>query len=124
VIDMPTRATVLSFMDAVESGDFVSAIERYYHADASIQENNEPPRVGRDLLVEHEQRFLDSMASVTGRRLAAPLIEGDQVAIRWHFDMQMKDGRSMVLEEIAYQTWHGEQIIEEKFFYDPGQVGR
>lgn len=121
---MPTQATVLSFMDAVENGDFVSAIERYYHADASIQENNEPPRVGRDLLVEHEQQFLDSTASVIGRRMATPLIEGDQVAIRWRFDIQTKNGGSMVLEEIAFQTWRGEQIIEEKFFYDPRQVGR
>lgn len=121
---MPTQATVLSFMDAVESGDFVSTIQRYYHADASIQENNEPPRVGRSLLVEHEQQFLDSMASVTGHRLAAPLIEGDHVAIRWHFAIRTKTGGSMVLEEIAFQTWRGEQIIEETFFYDPRQVGR
>lgn len=121
---MPSQATVLSFMDAVEGGDFVAAIRRYYHADASIQENNEPPRVGRDLLVNHEQQFLDAMASVAGRRLAAPLIEGDQVAIRWRFDMQTRDGKSMVLDEVAFQTWRGEQIIEEKFFYDPRQVGR
>lgn len=121
---MPTQATVLSFMDAVESGDFVAAIERYYGADASIQENNEPPRVGRERLIEHEQQFLDSMVSVAGRRLAAPLIEGDQVAIRWRFDIHRKDGGSMVLDEIAFQTWKDEQIVEEKFFYDPGQVGR
>ena len=121
---MPDQATVLSFMDAVESGDFVSAIERYYHSDASIQENNELPRIGRDLLVQGERQFLSSMTSVSGRRLAQPLIDGDHVAIRWRFDLEAKDGTHRVLEEIAFQTWQGNRIMEEKFFYDPKQVGR
>jgi len=121
---MPDQATVLSFMDAVEGGDFVSAIESYYHSDASIQENNEPPRVGRDLLVQGERQFLDSMRSVSGRRLAQPLINGDQVAIHWRFDFEAKDGTHRVLEEIAFQTWQGSRIMEEKFFYDPKQIGR
>jgi len=121
---MPDQATVLSFMDAVESGDFVTAIERYYHSDASIQENNEPPRVGRDLLVQGERQFLDSMRSVSGRRLVQPLIEGNHVAIRWRFDLEAKDGTHRVLEEIAFQTWQGNRIMEEKFFYDPKQIGR
>lgn len=121
---MPDQATVLSFMDAVENGDFVAAIERYYHADASTQENNEPPRIGRGLLVQGEQQFLDSMASVAGHRLAPPLIDGDHVAIRWHFDLLAKDGTHRVLEEIAFQTWQGDRIMEEKFFYDPKQIGR
>nr|WP_063571726.1 nuclear transport factor 2 family protein [Luteibacter rhizovicinus] len=121
---MPNQATVLSFMDAVESGDFVTAIERYYHADASIQENNEAPRVGRALLVKGEQQFLESMVSVSGHRMAPPLIEGDHVAIRWRFDIRTKDGKELVLEEIAFQTWQGNRIREETFFYDPKQVGR
>jgi len=121
---MPDQATVLSFMDAVENGEFVAAIERYYHADASMQENDEPPRAGRDVLVPYEQKFLDSMASVSGRRLAPPLIDGDHVAIRWHFDLRTKDGTHRVLEEIAFQTWQGDRIMEEKFFYDPKQIGR
>ncbi|PMW26743.1 polyketide cyclase, partial [Pseudomonas sp. MPR-E5] len=28
------------------------------------------------------------------------------------------------LEEIAWQTWQGDKLIEERFFYDPKQVGR
>jgi hypothetical protein len=27
-----------------------------------------------------------------------------------------------VLEEIAWQTWRGDQLIEERFFYDPKQM--
>ena len=30
----------------------------------------------------------------------------------------------MQQEEIAWQTWRGEKIAEETFFYDPAQRGR
>lgn len=26
------------------------------------------------------------------------------------------------MEELAYQRWEGEQIVEEQFFYDPAQM--
>ena len=29
-----------------------------------------------------------------------------------------------MLEEIAWQTWRGEQLVEERFFYDPEADGR
>jgi hypothetical protein len=27
-----------------------------------------------------------------------------------------------VMEEMALQTWRGEQLVEERFFYDPKQM--
>ena len=30
----------------------------------------------------------------------------------------------MQQEEVAWQTWRGEKIAEETFFYDPGQRTR
>jgi hypothetical protein len=26
------------------------------------------------------------------------------------------------MEEVAWQTWRGEELIEERFFYDPQQM--
>jgi ketosteroid isomerase-like protein len=59
---------------------------------------------------------------VTTELLAPPLIADDQVAIRWRFTFELKDGRSLVQEEVAWQTWRGERIWRETFFYDPGQI--
>jgi hypothetical protein len=30
----------------------------------------------------------------------------------------------MTLEEIAWQRWDREKVAEERFFYDPKQLGR
>ena len=59
---MPSRERLDEFIAVVEAGDHAGAIERYYHEDASMQENASPPRVGRDLLVAHERGVLARMS--------------------------------------------------------------
>ena len=121
---MPDRSTVEAFAALVEAGDFVGAIERYYAPEASMQENNEAPRVGRDVLVAHEKQVLKAYPTVTARRLSPVQINGDEVAIRWRFEMTSATGATRVLEEIAWQRWQSDRIVAEQFFYDPRQMAR
>jgi hypothetical protein len=119
---MPQRSTVEDFVATVEAGDFVGAIERFYAPEASMQENNETPRVGRDVLVAHEKQVLKAFPTVTARHLDTIKVEGDEVAIHWRFEMTAAGGGTRVLEEIAWQRWQGERIVAEQFFYDPKQM--
>ena len=50
------------------------------------------------------------------------LIEGDTVVIQWIFEFDLRDGSLLHIEELAHQTWQGEQIARERFFYDPSQM--
>jgi ketosteroid isomerase-like protein len=68
-----------------------------------------------------EAAVLARAASVETELLGGPLIDGDTVTIRWRFSFVLKDGGKMRMEEVAWQTWRGEKIAEETFFYDPGQ---
>jgi len=52
------------------------------------------------------------------------LLDGDHSAICWRFEFTAKDGKVRSMEEVAWQTWRGEQLIEERFFYDPQQMAR
>jgi len=119
---MPTPATVEAFVSAVETGRFVEAIKTYYAPGASMRENGDEPRVGMAALVENEQRILSIFKSIRGRRIGPVLIEGDRVAINWAFDFERPDGSKVHMEEIAWQNWQGEQIVEERFFYNPAQL--
>ena len=51
---MPDSATLDRFIARVESGAHAEAIAEFYAPDASMQENEQPPRVGRDGLVANE----------------------------------------------------------------------
>ena len=55
-------------------------------------------------------------------RIGPSPIEGDIVSARWKFTFTGADGTIRVFEEIAWQTWRGEQLIKERFFYDPKQM--
>jgi SnoaL-like domain len=119
---MPSRDTLQAFADTVEANDHVGAILRFYAPDASTRENDNPPLIGREKLAEKERKVLASVAGVKTTRLGPLLLDGDQSAIRWRFEFTGKDGSGRVMEEVAWQTWRGEEIIEERFFYDPAAI--
>jgi SnoaL-like domain len=119
---MPSPAIVEAFVATVETEDYVGAIERFYAADASMRENLDEPRVGRDQLAQRERLVLGQFERIAAERRGPPLISGDHVAIRWHFEFFVAGARIRTLDEIAWQVWHDEQIVEEIFFYDPSQM--
>ncbi len=115
---MPTRARLDEFIAMVVSGDHAGAIERYYTEDASMQENANPPRVGRDVLVAHEHAFLATLLRIDSTPVTS-VVEGDHVAIHWIFDLTDKSGKVRRADEVALQQWRGDKIFRERFFYDP-----
>jgi hypothetical protein len=121
---MPSHETVEAFAKRLEEGDFVGAIEHYCAPDAATYENVAAPTTGRDQLVAKERGVLAAFKEVTAERIGPSLIEGDQVATRWKFTFTDTQGATRTLEEIAWQTWRGDKLIEERFYYDPKQLGR
>jgi ketosteroid isomerase-like protein len=119
---MPSRERVLALVALVEKARFVEAIEEFYHPHASMQENQDPPRVGRDLLVAEERATMARFRTMRTHPVETLLIDGDNVVIRWRFEFTPPQGPPMVLEELALQRWEGERIAEERFFYDPRQM--
>lgn len=115
---MPERSRVEAFVATVESGDHVKAIRDFYHEDATMQEPGKEPRRGRDVLVVHEQNTLDRLQRMYTHPARAILVDGDNVVIQWIFDATNREGVTRRLEELAFQRWRGDRIIEERFFYD------
>ena len=98
---MPAPAIVEAFAATVEAGRFIEALEGWYGPNATMREIVGDPRGG-----------------------LAVLIEGDHVAMRWVFEFTGADDKVRRMEEIAWQRWADNKIVEEQFFYDPGQMGR
>jgi hypothetical protein len=118
---MPSPATLARFIARVEQNAHVEAIEEFYAEHASMQENQSAPRVGRDALVANERRALARARSVTSTCVRPLFVQGDHVVIRWVFEFEWLDATFSRIEELAYQRWEGEQVVEEQFFYDPKQ---
>jgi len=118
---MPTPETIERFIARVEQNAHVEAVEEFYAADSTMQENQSAPRIGREAHAANERRVMAKARSVTSRCLRPVFVHGERVVIRWVFRFEWLDGTVTQMEELAYQRWADERIVEETFFYDPAQ---
>ena len=100
---MPKAEPLERFIALVERNAHVEAIEEFYTVDASMQENQSAPRVGRDANVANERRVLAMMKTVTSTCVRPVFVSGDKVVIRWIFRFERLDGTVTRMEELAYQ---------------------
>jgi hypothetical protein len=119
---MPTADTLEKFIARVEQNAHVEALEEFYTVDSTMQENQAPPRVGREAHMANERRVLAKARAVSSKCVRPVFVYGDRVVIRWIFRFEWPDQTFTRMEELAYQRWDGERIAEETFFYDPAQL--
>jgi ketosteroid isomerase-like protein len=119
---MPSRERVNAFVATVRQGRYVEAIADFYASDATMRENLGAPRGGRDALIAHEKAVLASVERIVTTKADPVMVDGDRVVIGWRFEMTGRDGTVRGLSELALQTWRGDEIAEERFFYDPAQM--
>jgi hypothetical protein len=82
---MPTAETLQRFIARVEQNARAEAVEEFYTAGASMQENQSTPRVGRDAHVANERAVLSRAKTVMSKCVQPIFINGDRVLIRWIF---------------------------------------
>ncbi len=117
---MPSRAVVEEFIATIERGEFLEALTRFYAEDMIAQENNLPPRVGRAAQTANEVAALKRM-KFDSIKAVSYLVDGDRVAINYVFEMTTTSGDRLRMDEIAYQLWRGDEIVHERYFFDPAQ---
>jgi ketosteroid isomerase-like protein len=118
---MPSRARVEQLIALVENGKYVEALQEFYADDATMQENNQPPRSGLELLVKHEQGVMAAFKEIRTLPVQSFLVDGDHVVINWVFEFVGNDGRKFRMDELAHQVWRADKIIRERFYYDPAR---
>jgi ketosteroid isomerase-like protein len=118
---MDTLGNVKELIALAQQGNFLEAIERFYAEDATMQENQDPPRMGLRALLENERKVLAAAPDIHVERVASFMVDGDRAAINWVFAYTDTTGRKIELDEIAYQQWQNGKIVRERFYYDPAQ---
>ncbi|HVJ53334.1 MAG TPA: nuclear transport factor 2 family protein [Aliidongia sp.] len=119
---MPSTERIKGLIALVEQGKFIEALEQFYHAEASMQENGEPPRRGVEALIAHERGVMERVKIVGARQAGPVFVSGDEAVLNWVFEIARPDGTIVRLDELARQRWQGDRIAEERFYYDPSQL--
>jgi hypothetical protein len=106
----------------VEQGRIIEAIEEFYDDGVVMQENLNPPTVGKAANLERERTFVASIAQVHENRAGGVFVEGNRVVIHWTFEFSGIDGKRLRFDQVALQVWDGDRIISERFIYDPATL--
>jgi ketosteroid isomerase-like protein len=94
--------------------------EEFYAEDVVVQENLQPPRVGRALSIERQKLMNANIKEVHNFKMGAILVDGDRSMFEMHLEATTQDGYRIHIEEVGLQTWKDGKIIHERYFYDPG----
>jgi ketosteroid isomerase-like protein len=118
---MPSRTQVARLVSLVERNRILDAIDEFYDEKVSMQDNHNPPVVGKDANRERERAFFGSI-TVHGNRALSIAIDGEQVVIHWLFEFTGADGKRYRLDQLAHQEWRDGRIVNERFFYDSARI--
>ncbi len=117
---MPSRERVQSLIDHVLQGKILEAVQEFYADDVQMQENLNPPTVGKAANLEREKQFVSYVKEFHSASAGPVVVEGDHAAIRWTMDFTAVDGNRVKYDQVALQTWRGDHIVHERFIYDTG----
>jgi ketosteroid isomerase-like protein len=118
---MTTRDQVAQLVRNVEANRILDAIDELYADEVSMQDNLNPPVVGRAANRERERSFFGGITVHQNRALSVA-VDGDQAVIHWLFEFTGGDGKRYRLDQLSHQNWKDSRIVEERFYYDSAKI--
>jgi len=112
---MPTRDQVTRLVRDVEANRILDAIDEFYDENVSMQDNLNPPVVGKAANRERERAFFAGI-TVHQNRALSTAIDGDQVVIHWLFEFTRALGAPD--EVITEATPNVAAVLSESFLYN------
>jgi hypothetical protein len=112
------RIFVDTFLDLLEQGDYLMAIDRFYDDKIIQVENGGDPLHGKARLRDQEKANLDNVHSVEIQ--ITNVVVDEEQGLVWgemviHFDSK-KSGRKK-LSEAFMQHWRDGLIVRQQFYY-------
>jgi ketosteroid isomerase-like protein len=98
-------------------GKTAEVFEKYYADDVVMQDNENPPTVGK---VANRQRVQDFFAGVIEFKepeLQTVAFGEDVIISEWAEDFTHKDLGKQIYNQVSVQKWKNGKVIHERFYY-------
>jgi len=118
---MTTREQVNRLVHYVEANRILDAIDELYDEHVSMQDNLQPPTVGKAANRERERRFFGGITVHQNRALSVA-VDGDRAVIHWLFEFTGGDGKRYRMDQLAQQEWKDGRVVRERFYYDSASI--
>ena len=114
---MSTNNQAQAVIDGILAGKLLETFDAYYADDVVMSENRKDERVGKAANREYEEKFIGNVQEFHGAKVGRVLIDGDNSAVEWTFDVTFKGGNRVVMNQVAVQTWKDGKVIREDFYH-------
>ena len=115
----PTVARrVHDLQDYIRQGRILDAMNEFYDAAVSMQENNTAPTVGLAANIEREKNFLAYVKQWVGYEVRSINVGPDTSAVESTLEFHAVDGKHIVINQVAVQRWNNGKIVSERFYYN------
>ena len=101
----------------VLQGKSLEAFDKYYHDNVIMQENENPPTVGKQANRKREEDFFSSITEFRGAKPLKVSVGEEFTMVQWHYDYTHKDWGVRNYTQVSVQEWRNGKIIKEQFFY-------
>ena len=116
---MLSKQTVKAFHLLLKQDKMLESMEHFYDENVQVQENNDPPRIGKALALKTESDNLKRINWMT-IELKNVVIDTKQGLVlgEMKIDFENKKGEKKRLNEAFVQHWKDNKIIFERFYYN------
>lgn len=114
------RSRLQGLIDYIASGRGLEAMDEFYHDDVEMQENLNPPTVGKAANRERERAFFDNVAEFKSFEVPAAAAEGDTSFYHSRFEFVDIAGETHRYDQVTMAKWRDGKIYHERFIYDSG----
>lgn len=98
-------------------GKALDAFELYYDDAVVMQENNQPPTIGKEANRQREIEFFNSIIEFRGASVHDVAIGDNVTMVTWDYDYTHKDWGERKYKQVSVQNWNNGRIVKEQFFY-------
>ena len=103
--------------EMILAGQALEAFERFYDQEVVMQENDLPPRVGKEANRVFEQQFFAAIKEFHGATLGEVAVTGDVSFSEWTFDVTFQDGNRVATPQVARRQWKDGRVVNERFYH-------
>jgi len=114
---MTVKNHLHAVIDGILAGKLLETFDAYYADNVVMSENKKEERVGKAANREYELQFLDSVQKFHGAKVGRVIVDGDQAAVEWTFDITFKGGNLVTMEQVTLQNWKDGKVIREDFYH-------
>ena len=120
---MSIRELHQQIIDALEQGDFVGPIEKFYAEDVVVQSNDDPPATGRDAIAAAERNNVEGVTALHGIKVQATAFddqgEGSGVVFyECEMHWEHTDRPKVDINQTVVERWKNGKIASIRFYGD------